>query len=258
MSSPGNYPEDYYIKAWTRFSPYVVGIGLGFVLHLTKKKKIKLNRAFVLLMWCLAFGIGLCVVYGQARKKEKKIFPTFCATFVIKSQDTVGLMMENTPPPTAGSVLYNTFGRSAWAAAMAWLVFACFHGYGGFINDFLSYEAFGPLGKLVKISLPFLPPKLWKTHYFLKGFQRVPPPLPAPASNLRAVHLLSHLFAHSHCKMISWIFCYFCHQCRTTFLRSSSSCSCSPCAWWAPSSWRSGWRSPSSIATRSCWASWPP
>ncbi len=168
MSSPGNYPEDYYIKAWTRFSPYVVGIGLGFVLHLTKKKKIKLNRAFVLLMWCLAFGIGLCVVYGQARKKNKDI-SNMLRIICQKPQDTVGLMMDNTPPPTAGSVLYNTFGRSAWAAAMAWLVFACFHGYGGFINDFLSYEAFGPLGKLVKILLPFLPPKLWKPCiYFLR------------------------------------------------------------------------------------------
>ena len=39
--------------------------------------------------------------------------------------------VTETDPSQAASVLFNTFGRSAWAAALSWLVFACFHGYGG-------------------------------------------------------------------------------------------------------------------------------
>ena len=31
---------------------------------------------------------------------------------------------------------------------MSWMIFACTKGYGGWINEFLSWEAFGTLSKL--------------------------------------------------------------------------------------------------------------
>ena len=37
-----------YVKPWNRFSPYIVGILLGYILHITKRKTIKLSKVFKL------------------------------------------------------------------------------------------------------------------------------------------------------------------------------------------------------------------
>ena len=38
---------------------------------------------------------------------------------------------DNVPINSVLSVVYGSLHRSAWAAAIGWIVFACFHGYGG-------------------------------------------------------------------------------------------------------------------------------
>ena len=44
--------------------------------------------------------------------------------------------------------MYNTFQRIAWNGAVAWVIFSCAKGYGGIINEFLSWPAFAPLSRL--------------------------------------------------------------------------------------------------------------
>ena len=39
-----DYMEFGYVKPWNRFSPYIVGILLGYILHITKRKTIKLSK----------------------------------------------------------------------------------------------------------------------------------------------------------------------------------------------------------------------
>ena len=39
-----DYFEWNYVKPWCRFSPYIIGLVLGYILHVTKKKPIKLNH----------------------------------------------------------------------------------------------------------------------------------------------------------------------------------------------------------------------
>ncbi len=34
-------------------------------------------------------------------------------------------------PSLASRVIFNTFHRIGWGLALGWLIFACFHGYGG-------------------------------------------------------------------------------------------------------------------------------
>ena len=61
-------------------------------------------------LWCCAFATGLALVFAM---------------------DVYDYLISGTQPPAAASAAFNTFGRSAWAAALGWLIFACFHGYGG-------------------------------------------------------------------------------------------------------------------------------
>merc|ERR1712141_360972 len=51
----------------------------------------------------------------------------------------------------AANAIYGGFHRFAWALAIGWVIFACCRGYGGWINDFLSWEFFQPLSKLTYI-----------------------------------------------------------------------------------------------------------
>ena len=46
------------------------------------------------------------------------------------------------------SLIYNCFHKTAWSLALGWIVFSCHKGYGGIVNDFLSWRAFLPLSKL--------------------------------------------------------------------------------------------------------------
>ncbi len=91
-------------------------------------------------LWAAALATGLSVVYAL---------------------DTYEHMVWGTQPSDAANVLNNTLSRSAWALALGWLVFACHHGYGGFVDRLLSWEAFGPLGRLAfnvyLLHYPLLP-----------------------------------------------------------------------------------------------------
>lgn len=49
--------------------------------------------------------------------------------------------------PWAGGA-YEALSRVTWAAAVAWLVFACAHGYGGPVNWWLSLPGWQPLARL--------------------------------------------------------------------------------------------------------------
>ena len=82
-----------------------------------------------LLLWSLAFGIAFSVVYGLNIPLR------------FDPKDPVPLTrMENS--------FYGGLSRLAWAVALSWVVFACTKGYGGWVNELLSWEAFQPLSKL--------------------------------------------------------------------------------------------------------------
>ncbi len=43
-SNEADYSGENYVKPWIRCQPYIIGIALGFILHITKKKKIRMSR----------------------------------------------------------------------------------------------------------------------------------------------------------------------------------------------------------------------
>lgn len=47
-----------------------------------------------------------------------------------------------------GSAIFISTHRSVWVLSLAWLIWACIHGYGGPINTLLSSHVFSIFGKL--------------------------------------------------------------------------------------------------------------
>ncbi|CAL1299295.1 unnamed protein product [Larinioides sclopetarius] len=47
------------------------------------------------------------------------------------------------------SAIYAALHRSVWSLGMAWIIFACYYGYGGIVNTILSWEYLIPLDRLV-------------------------------------------------------------------------------------------------------------
>ena len=60
--------------------------------------------------WSLAIGFGIYLLYGL---------------------DTEGYMVDGKMPPWSLHVIYGGFARLIYGGCLAWMIFACVHGYGG-------------------------------------------------------------------------------------------------------------------------------
>ena len=125
------YHVDFYFVPWARYQPYLVGILLGYILHHTRGQEIVINDQLNIILWQVAFLTGFAVVYGLHDARVTTTGTLIAATF------------------------YNAFQRLAWPLALSWVIFACVKGYGGPINDFLSWSAFAPLSRLTYCSYLF-------------------------------------------------------------------------------------------------------
>lgn len=122
-----------------RATPYLIGMCTGLIFHNIRKTSFKLARSVVFGAWAVAFAIGAAVLVSPHKflNPEYSFQPGESAIFV------------------AGH-------RTAWSLAVSWLIFSCGAGYGGWINQFLSWSPFVPLGRLtfaiylVSMHLQFL------------------------------------------------------------------------------------------------------
>ncbi|PRD30003.1 UNVERIFIED_CONTAM: nrf-6 [Trichonephila clavipes] len=116
------YYKYVYIKPYCRMGPYIVGIGLAdFILHY---KELNIKRITAAFFWCLSTAAGLTVIYLMW-PANKGILPT-----------------------AAEAAAYSALARTVWSLCIAWLILACYYGYGGFINRILSWQFFTPLSRL--------------------------------------------------------------------------------------------------------------
>merc|ERR1719370_1006585 len=90
------------------------------------------------MLWMAAFAIGLAVMYGL---NIPKLFP---GDSNIVTLDQIGDINQSDQLSLAENAVYGGFHRIAWSVAIGWVIFACCRGYGGWINDFLSWEAWQP------------------------------------------------------------------------------------------------------------------
>lgn len=107
-----------YDKPWTRIGPYMIGMAVGWILFKTDCK-VKLNKAKVAIGWSLSLATGLYLIYG----------------------------LYNTTLDRLGGATYSSLSHSAWAMSIAWIIFACSTGYGGWINKLLSSPLIYPFSR---------------------------------------------------------------------------------------------------------------
>lgn len=107
-----------YDKPWTRIGPYMIGMTVGWILFKTDCK-VKLSKAKVALGWGLSMATGLYLIFG----------------------------LYNTDLNKLGGAAYSSMSHSAWAVSIAWIIFACSTGYGGWVNKLLSAPIIYPFSR---------------------------------------------------------------------------------------------------------------
>ncbi|RLU27575.1 hypothetical protein DMN91_001379 [Ooceraea biroi] len=97
-----------------RATPYISGVGLGVLLHYTGKN-VKIHKMLVILGWLIATALGSWSLFSPWRQARRD--------YVYDAEEAAH---------------YAVIGPVSWAAALCWLIFACFTEHGGVINRFLS------------------------------------------------------------------------------------------------------------------------
>ncbi|XP_062268351.1 O-acyltransferase like protein-like isoform X2 [Platichthys flesus] len=118
-----NYGLHYYVKPYTRYGPFLIGVLTGIYLT-TKKDQVLKHKWQAALGWFCCLSL-LSVVVGLA--------------YVLKEEPT-SLSLPH--------AFYQGLHRSLWALAVTWIIVACEEGYGGFIKSFLSLGFWLPLSNI--------------------------------------------------------------------------------------------------------------
>ncbi|XP_063215655.1 nose resistant to fluoxetine protein 6-like [Bacillus rossius redtenbacheri] len=106
-----------YTPAYARMGPYVLGLGLGYLMHLFRNKEIILSKLTVLAGWTASAALMLTIIFG-------------CR----------GMYLDITEYDVVEASVFGGCHRTVWALAVAWVIFACEKGYGGPVNSLLSSD----------------------------------------------------------------------------------------------------------------------
>jgi len=112
-------------RPWFRISPYFGGMWMGYMLYRLGNKRVKLPKWTVPIAWAVSTATALTILLGVRSYYEPDD--------------------EGNP---VGSAFYAGLSRFVWSIVICWIIFACVKGYGGWVNWFLSWKAFVPLGRL--------------------------------------------------------------------------------------------------------------
>ncbi|CAG7818380.1 unnamed protein product [Allacma fusca] len=115
-----------YFAPWSRAGPYFVGMWTGYLLFKTTGgTTFKLPKRIIAASWLISTSTALAVVLG--------ISSYFDPAYNI---------------PLVGGAFYAGLHRFVWGLVVSWVIVACIKGYAGWVNEFLSWNLFGPLSRL--------------------------------------------------------------------------------------------------------------
>lgn len=115
-----------YYSTHTRAAPWIIGIFLGWFMFQKRGQRFKLGWMTVLGGWILSLALFVICIFA--------LYPS--------NLDGAHQLTS------VESAFYIAFSRIAWPLGLAWLVFACANGYGGFVNTFLSWSIWEPFSRL--------------------------------------------------------------------------------------------------------------
>ena len=121
-----SYHTQHLLPQWN-FAPwghrsfcYMQGLLMGYILHVSKVKEVKIHWILNLSLWTLTSLLGFSLVYGP----------------------------YSIPPNPAYIPAFRYFYKAAWGVCLSWVTFACVKGYGGPVNDLLSWGLWAPVSKI--------------------------------------------------------------------------------------------------------------
>ncbi|CAH1800194.1 unnamed protein product [Owenia fusiformis] len=120
-----NYITEVYFKPYCRVAAFAFGGFVGFVLS-KRRSGYHINKILTFALWIVSIAGCFILVF-------------------VKYDD----IREWAPGWTNdGTVAYQTVASPLWGVCLAWILFACCTGNGGFINSILSYGLWKPLSRL--------------------------------------------------------------------------------------------------------------
>jgi hypothetical protein len=122
-----------YYPTHARMGPWFVGMTLGFILHKSRGRKIKMNPVANAVMWILCLSVFTAVALGVLH-----IFKPVGA-------ENISTQLQNS--------FYISLYRNGWSVALFWLVFACHNGTGGIIRWFLTLPQWQPISEYFDFRL---------------------------------------------------------------------------------------------------------
>lgn len=190
----GDFYENFYHPTLIRGAPYLVGIILGYQLHLRDRRRTVMKNVtspFILRQLKNNF-------LSSSLKHPRNYYFYYYRIFM-----WIFAYMTMTGPYMTISTVYDIIGenvllnsmflstvRTLWGISTAWLIYECHCGRGGFMNRFLSNTFWMPIGKL-GLSLYLVHPVI---QYNFASSQETP-------FNLEAVQMVSKSLI-LHCRKI--------------------------------------------------------
>ncbi|ALC49280.1 CG3106 [Drosophila busckii] len=116
-----------YYPTHTRMPTWLLGVIFGyFLFKYNRGRQIPMAKHWVIIGWVVALGTMLADLFGAYWR-----------------------MLPDTPDsPLIEGALFEPLSRSSWACAIGWIIWACYNGHGGIINDFLSWSFFTGFSRL--------------------------------------------------------------------------------------------------------------
>ncbi|XP_033217532.1 nose resistant to fluoxetine protein 6-like isoform X2 [Belonocnema kinseyi] len=114
--------ENLYTQPHTRASAWLIGIFLGYFTIIGPKE---LKKSTILAGWTLTAAAALFCFIGFW-----------------------SLVQVNYEYDVAYEAFFGALSRPIWSVGIAWIIFTSIHGYGGYVNKFLSLPIFFPLSRL--------------------------------------------------------------------------------------------------------------
>jgi len=106
---------------------WLIGVLIGSILFELRGRVIRIKKYVYSTIWLITF----CTIFGI-------IFGIFPLQQTHMAHDETRLQAS----------FYLSLSRVSWAIALSWIIFACSHGYGGFINWLLTWPQWQPICRL--------------------------------------------------------------------------------------------------------------